>query len=96
MPGSNCSIFGCGTSRKSTGMGIFKLPTGKDDFNTKWRRELLQIITRDRVEDAALKRQICKDSIHICEKHFREDQLYICKFIFTTTYCNFLFCFLIF
>ena len=27
MPGVNCSVFGCGSSRRHTGLGIFKLPS---------------------------------------------------------------------
>ena len=58
MPGANCSIFGCSTSRSKTGIGIFKVPLPTTDFNKKWRQELIAIITKDRVVDASLKRQI--------------------------------------
>ena len=30
--------------------------------------------------DANLNQQIEKDTIHICEKHFSEEQFYICEF----------------
>ena len=76
MPGANCSIFGCSTSRSKTGIGIFKVPLPTTDFNKKWRQELIAIITKDRVVDASLKRQIETNTLHICERHFREEQLY--------------------
>lgn len=79
MPGANCSIYNCSTSRRHSGLGIFKLPAPKDEFNKKWREQLLNIVIRDRVVDAVLQKQIDKDSVHICERHFSPDQLYICK-----------------
>ncbi|XP_066915394.1 uncharacterized protein [Clytia hemisphaerica] len=77
MPGANCSMYGCGTSRKHKDIGIFKLPLPKDDFHRKWRQELIDIILRYRVLDENLERQIQEDRIHICQRHFREDQFYI-------------------
>ena len=76
MPGANCSIFGCSTSRSKTGIGIFEVPLRTTDFNKKWRQELIAIITKDRVVDASLKHQIETNTLHICERHFREEQLY--------------------
>ena len=29
MPGVNCSVLGCGSCRRSKGIGIFKLPVAK-------------------------------------------------------------------
>ena len=51
MPGANCAIVNCSSSRKDKGVGIFKVPTGKDDESEKWRAEMLNIITKDRVVD---------------------------------------------
>ena len=34
------------------------------------------IITKDRVVDASLKRQVETNTLHICERHFREEKLY--------------------
>ena len=45
MPGANCSIFGCSTSRKTKGVAIFKIPAGNDDFNKSWREKLVSIIS---------------------------------------------------
>ena len=82
MPGSNCSIFGCSTSRKTTGVSIFKVPGGNDEFNTKWRKNLVHIITRERVIDKDLKRQIENRSLHICERHFSEEDICRSRFIY--------------
>ena len=81
MPGANCSVFGCGTSRRDKGISLFKLPAAKDKFTSKWRDELLSKITRDRVLDADFRRQIKEDRPHICERHFEKDKLYICKLL---------------
>ena len=70
MPGANCSIFGCNVSRSKSGIAIFKIPSGDDDYNTKWREKLIHIITKDRVIDHALKKQITDRKLHVCEKHF--------------------------
>ena len=78
--GANCSIYGCSTSRKNKDVGIFRLPAVKDDLSKKWREELLNVILRDRVLDESLKRQIEKNTLHICQLHFKEDDLYYCKF----------------
>ena len=31
MPGVNCAVIGCGSCRRTKGIGIFKLPSAKDD-----------------------------------------------------------------
>ena len=39
MPGDNCVMFGCETSRRTKGVGIWKLPNAKEDHK-KWRGRL--------------------------------------------------------
>ena len=75
MPGSNCAIFGCGTCRNQKEIGIFKLPAPKDEIFSKWRSDLLSVITKDRVVDAKLKNQIDKDTVSICERHFNSNDV---------------------
>ena len=86
MPGANCSIFGCNSNRKNTKIGILKVPSGDDEFNKKWREQLVDIVTKDRVIDAGLRVQIEKRTIRICEKHFDASQLnyreYIILYLF--------------
>ena len=31
MPGVNCAVFECGPCRRTKGIGIFKLPSAKDE-----------------------------------------------------------------
>ncbi len=71
MPEANCSLATCGTSRRTKGIGIFKLPAPVDDFHADWRAK----ITKDRVTDASFRDQIKKDRVHICEKHFEKDEI---------------------
>ena len=39
MPGANCAVFGCGSCRRTKGIGIWKLPVAKDEAHRKWRDE---------------------------------------------------------
>ena len=48
MPGVNCAIVGCGTSRRTKGIGIFKLPAAKNGEYKRWREEWLSEITKTR------------------------------------------------
>ena len=77
MPGANCSIYGCHTSRnkKYKGIAIFKVPSAKDEFNTSWRRRLIHVVTKDRVIDESLRKQINECNLYICEQHYTADQL---------------------
>ena len=86
MPGANCAIVNCSSSRKDKGVGIFKVPTGKDDESKKWRAEMLNIITKDRVVDELFRKKIEKDTVYVCEKHFKEDDIWYCKQLFYFKY----------
>lgn len=79
MPGDNCAVFGCGSSRKTKGIGIFKLPFVKDDESRKWREAWLKEITKTREMDQNMKRQIQYDRVYTCEKHFKPEDVEICK-----------------
>ena len=81
MPGANCAIFGCGTCRNQKEFSLFKLPTPKDEEYKQWREEMIRVITKDRVPDAAFKERLLKDKVFICEKHFEDSQIYFCKFM---------------
>ena len=71
MPGANCAIFGCGTSRKQK-ISIF----AKGEFYKKWNRDILNIITWDRVVDEKLKKLIHENKLFIWK-----DTLMMIKFI---------------
>ena len=75
MPGANCAIFGCSTSRKTKGLAIFRVPTGDDEYSKTWRERIVNIITKDRVIDKGLKNQIDKRTLFTCELHYPEEDL---------------------
>ena len=52
--------IGCGICRNGAGVGIFWIPAGKDALSTKTREAWSNIITKDRVVDENLRRQIKK------------------------------------
>ena len=79
MPGDNFAVFGCGSNRRTKGLGIFKLPATTKDDRRRRRRDLLNEITKSRVVDKAFKEKIEKDSVYICEKHFQSADIEICK-----------------
>lgn len=80
MPGANCSIFGCATSRKHVGVGIFKIPKETDELSKKTREAWISVITKDRVADEGLRRQINSGNLYVCEKHFRKEEYESCKY----------------
>ena len=47
---ANCSIYGCHSSQRPeyAGIGIYKVPSGNDEFKKNWREKLVLIITKDR------------------------------------------------
>lgn len=78
MPGTNCSVIGCGSCRRTKGIGIFKLPAVNVDKD--WRDRWLSEITKTRTVDKSFKEQIEKDHVYTCEKHFHTDDIEICKY----------------
>ena len=95
MPGANCSIVGCTTSRskKNKGITIFRVTRGKDEWSVDWRKRLVKAITKDRILDDNLRRQIKEQTLHICQLHFTNmkglifylpsQTLHICQLHFT-------------
>ena len=82
MPGVNCSVLGCGSCRRSKGLGIFKLPAAKDEVHRKWRNEWLGEVPKAREIDEDFREQIKNDKVHVCEKHFKPEDIEICKYRF--------------
>lgn len=79
MPGENCSVVGCGSCRSTKGLGIFKLPSEKS--NKEWRERWLGELKKTRTLDSHFRSLIEKDHVYTCEKHFREEDIEICKCI---------------
>ena len=38
MPGENCAVFGCGSCRRTKGIGIWKLPSAKEEAHLTWKK----------------------------------------------------------
>jgi len=81
MPGANCSIVGCSINRRNKNIGIFKLPKARNEGYKRWRNSWLDVITRTRVIDESFKAQIKNDTVHVCEKHFKQEDIDICEYI---------------
>ena len=77
MPGENCAIFGCSTSRRNKGISFFKVPLANSEVNKAWGNELINIITKDREIDASLRTRINSRKLFICELHFSPQQYYV-------------------
>ena len=75
MLAANCPCIGCGSCRRTKGIGIFKLPLAKD--GGKLREQWLGEITKTREVDKGFREQIRKDNVHICEKHFKQEKVKI-------------------
>ena len=75
MPGANCSIFGCSSSRNDKGLAIFHIPSKDDEYSISLRKKWINVITKDRVIDKDLKTQIEKRNLHVCKLHFPEDKI---------------------
>ena len=74
MPGDNCTIPGCSTSRAIPGVALLGKPKNDDEYSVNWRKNIVDRITKIRVVDASLKRQIERKSLHFCEKHYPEEK----------------------
>ena len=80
MPEVICALVGYGTSRRTKGIGIFKLPAAKNDKYKRWRKEWLSKITKTRVIDKAFREKILNDTVYTCEKHFKVENIESCKY----------------
>ena len=80
MPGVNCAVVGCGSCRGTKGIGIFKLPSAKDDKHKRWRDEWVGELKKTREVDEDFRRKINEDKVYACEKHFKDEVIEICKY----------------
>ncbi len=79
MPGANCALFGCSTSRKSS-LSLFKIPfPGRSDgdetkaLKVTARREWLRVVLRTREMTPDLKKRIDENNLFLCERHFKAE-----------------------
>ena len=77
MPGVNCSVYDCGTCRRTNGIQL-RLPL--TNHHAHRRDEWLGEIKKTREMDQDFRRQINDDKIYTCEKHFDPDEIEICKY----------------
>ena len=75
MPGANCFIFGFGTNRRHSGVGIFRILAGKDKKSKEIRSAWIKVVTRDRVVDENFRRQIDSGNLYVCERHFKKGEI---------------------
>ena len=76
MPGVNCAIYGCNSSRgKNPEKSFFKIPLGNNDFDKSWKEKLVAVICKARVVDDNLRRQIDNSTLRICSDHFSLEQM---------------------
>ena len=80
MPGRNCAVFGCGSCRRTKGIGIWKLPSAVDDRHREWREAWLGELKKTREIDSDFRDQIKNDRVYTCEKHFASEDVEICKY----------------
>ncbi|PFX14050.1 hypothetical protein AWC38_SpisGene21824 [Stylophora pistillata] len=85
MPGENCAVFGCGSCRRTKGIGIWKLPLAKDEAHEKWREEWLGEIKKTREMDRNFRELIKYDRVYTCEKHFAPEDIEILAPILEST-----------
>ena len=78
MPGVNCAVVGCGSCRGTKGIGIFKLPSAKDDKHKRWRDEWVGELKKTR--------EVHK--VYACEKHFKDEVIEICKYFLINRSCS--------
>ena len=78
MPSENCSVFGCGSCRRTKGIRRGKIPAAKNDSYKKWRSDWLTAITKRRAMDKSFKELIAKDRAYTCERHFASDDIEKC------------------
>ena len=85
MPGDNCSVFGCGTSRRHKDVGIFQIPGIK---KKEWRARFLNAIMRTRKPDDDFKSLIPKDRVFACSRHFHPSEIKTRKYynIYSTAF----------
>ena len=77
MPGKNCAFPQCSVSQapKFGGLKLFQIPTRKNEFYSKWRKKLVESISKFRAVDGAFRERVLAGKVYICERHFSEEDL---------------------
>ena len=80
----NCTFNECFKNRanksgKYQSLALFKLTGRKGEFYEKWKKEVLNIVTKYKHVDANFKKQIQSGNIYICEKHYKKEDVEITR-----------------
>lgn len=72
MPGANCSVPGCGVSRREafSDISIFQIPNRKGEFYEKWRKDMTSCLLTYREIDQTFQKRLENGNVYICERHF--------------------------
>ncbi|PFX17564.1 hypothetical protein AWC38_SpisGene18105 [Stylophora pistillata] len=65
------------STKRSKGIGIWKLPAPRNEVYKKWRADWLNELTKSREVDKDFQKQIDSDRVFTCEKHFALDDIEI-------------------
>ena len=58
MVGANCSSFGCSSSRRKSGVAIFKVPQDDNEWSSSWGKSIISVVAKDHVIDKVLRERI--------------------------------------
>ena len=91
MPGANCALPQCGTTRreKYESIGIFQVSKRTSERYVSWKQAVYDAITKYREADAAFKEQMENGNVWTCEKHYKPADIeFTSKY---STYSHFIF-----
>ena len=60
MVGANCSIFVCSSSRRKSGVAIFKVPQGDNKWSSNGRKNIISVVPKDRLIEKVLSERVMK------------------------------------
>eukprot|EP00794_Sanderia_malayensis_P012424 gene12424-13709_t len=83
MPGKNCAFPQCSVSEatKFGGLNLFQIPTRKNEFYSKWRKDMVDIISRFRVIDNVFRERVLAGNVYIFERHFSDEDFELTRVV---------------
>ena len=78
MPGRNCCIPKCTVSAYAPKHGcpqFMQIPTRKDEFYVKWKKNLVGVLSKYREITPELRERIEKGNVYFCYNHFADEDL---------------------
>ena len=80
MPGDNCLVFGCGTCRRTKGIGICKTALCTKCRIQEVARRLTEWDHENKSYWQRFPKQNDSDKVFICEKHFKPEDVELCEY----------------